>query len=196
MFGLSWETWRQVGLATVGGLIILVGIAVCFTAVGGSLDPDEIFEATPAPAATPEATPTPTRVWTVEELLECDTTTLTRQREGRALPNELLSDCEIALTNALFAFAVHVADGGTFPPEFMEHYGNLDEMSAEIDELDVRFYAGVAVVCSRVPEWRDRIEGALGYLEAHPMDELLGWEVMVLQTKRYVDEMTETCRDV
>ena len=201
MFGLPGKTWLQVALATIGGVVILAGIGVCIVAVGGSLDPDEVIKdlepsATQSATPPPKPTPTPARVWTAEELLECDTTTLTRQNEGRALPNELLSDCEVALSVAMFTFAVHLADGGTFPPEFMEHFGNLDEMSTEIDELDLSFYAGVAVACSRVPVWRDRVEGSLAYLESKPMDELLGWEVQVLRTERFVDEMTETCRNV
>ena len=57
MFGLSGKTWRQVALATVGGLIILVGISVCFAATGGTTDPVERMEARGTARAAPTATP-------------------------------------------------------------------------------------------------------------------------------------------
>ena len=55
---MSGKVWLQVALATVGGLIILVGIGICFAAIGGG-DAVERMEASATERADPTATTTP-----------------------------------------------------------------------------------------------------------------------------------------
>ena len=185
------------GFGGTGLLVLIIILAI----VTGGTDEDDGTEATASPTATPSpaATPKPARQWTAEELLECDTTTLARQREGRSLPGELLSDCEVALAVAQYEGVGFMASEDALPKdkrtELMEHVGNISETTREIQGINLNSHAAV-VACTKVPTWKDRVDEAVKYLESHSRPELLGWEVDVLRAKRFVDNAVRICKDV
>ena len=205
MFGLPWKTWLQVGLATFVGLVVLVTIGVCIAGIGEDGAGDRLeARATVRPAPRVSAiptvtiTPTPSRVWTAQELVDCDTTTLRRQLDDRARPGELLSGCEVALFNAQLRFGVLISEESNLSraerAELLEHVANLEEIQQELDDMgSPRQYSDVLISCRLLPNWTETVQGAVDYIAANPREELLGWEVEVLRYQRFIKETTAIC---
>ena len=148
------------------------------------------------------ATPDPTeRQWTAQELLECDTTTLTRQQQGRSLPGEKLSDCEVAYTIAVantWAY-VNSETNGLRPGQrraLLEHYANMEELAREITKSEISSILDVHVSCNQLPSWAAQTQGAREYLEILDAPDLLGWEIAILNAERFISGMVEVCANV
>ena len=199
VFGLPSEVWKQVALALVGGLVVLVGIGLCISAVGDG-DAVERIDARDDPTVTPSVaiTPTPSRVWTASELMDCDTTTLRRQLDDRARPGELLSDCETALYIAQLQFGLLTSAESDLSraerAELLEHVANVEELQREVGNMKPpQGRAELLIACGRGPDWAEAVQGAVDYIAANPRAELLGWEVEVLRYQRFVNETTAIC---
>ena len=161
-------------------------------------------------STTPPVSPTPTQAaddeflttYTAEELLACDTTTLARQQYGRALPGELLSDCEVALQIAqLNTVGFLLPENTPLSQEqhamLMEHVGNIDEMDREIRNLDINTNQDIKLVCDRdLPTWSKQAREANAYRESLAAPELLGWEMDLVRTLRFLNAQEKICSDL
>ena len=145
-------------------------------------------------------TPTPTREpWTAQELLDCDKTTLNRQLDDRALPGELLSDCEVEFYTAQLHLAA-VGEDELTPSEraiLLEHLANLDEIHREVNAILERgiVYANVVYSCSLLPKWLSWIQAAEAHLESLGRTDLLAYEVEILNSRLFIDGIQKVCQD-
>lgn len=156
----------------------------------------------------PPVRPTPTQTpseslttYTAEELLDCDTTTLARQQQGRSLPGELLSDCEVALQLAqLNTVGFLLPEDTPLSQEqhamLMEHVGNVDELDREISSLDIKNNQDLKLVCRDIPAWSEQVQEANTYRKSLAAPELLGWEIDLVRMLRYLNGMEKVCSDV
>ena len=144
-------------------------------------------------------TPTPTpRTWTAQELLNCDKTTLNRQLDGRALPGELLSECELAFYAAQLHLAA-IAEDELTPSDharLLEHLANLAEIHQEVASHLEPTYANVVYSCSLLPKWLSWIQAAEVHFESLGRTDLLAYEVEVLSNQVFINGIEETCQDV
>ena len=163
---------------------------------------------TPVPSATLAASET-LEPWedlldrfTAQELLDCETTTLTRQLEGRSYPGETLSDCETAVTiaHASTLGFLHSEDSTLLSPEqhatVLEHAANLDEIGVELTGLEFTSIGVVHATCTNVPAWLEQVRDAKEYLESfNPPRELRGMEMDILNKLRFIGGMAQDVCD-
>ena len=77
----------------------------------------------------------------------------------------------------------------------MEHWGNIDELDGKIKSLDINTNQDLQLVCSDLPAWSEQAHEAMEYVEFLAAPELLGWEIDLLRTLRYVTGMEKVCSD-
>ena len=135
---------------------VLVSPGAAVTDSGGSTRQATV---TQDPTATQE--PTPERVWSVGELLDCDTTTLRMQMRGEEDAG-LMSECEVEISLALLRMLGALEDLPTREKAQVEaRIDTLDRIKEQTQGLvaDVAVDSSeAAYLCEAVPQWRDQVQ--------------------------------------
>ena len=150
-------------------------------------------------ANTNSLTPTPTpppREWSMDELLDCDTSTLSRQMAGET-GTGLLSDCEVAVMVA------HLAQSGAIrelaPTEQTYVNGlvdNLTRIATQMDKIteDAAFDSTeTAYLCEVLPQWEQHAQELREWLTDRDPEEWRSLMMDVARFDRLANDLNDAC---
>ena len=174
------KTWQ-----TILGIIIIIGFVLLLSIITRLIDTDN----EPPPQNTTNTSPlrpspipkssfilsSPTavssypqdKVWTTQELVDCNTTTLNEQLSSNDR-NSLLSECEVAYYLAELALIAEL-DERPRNGDFMirVHVDNVDAIGDSIREISedrVFDKSEVEFICFALPQWQAHIKNATDYI--------------------------------
>ena len=169
--------------------LILVAVIACTTESETPTFDTLAVNQTRWASFTPTPVPTP---WLLEDLLDCDTSTLARQVRGEDT-KELLSDCEVAITTAQLRTSIAQ---DSLPPEekaqVSDMFENMDKIGVEIGKLltdGVLDDTEVRYLCIAIPQWEIHPERIREWVENRDPAE---WQGLTLEAARFERVAEET----
>ena len=135
---------------------------------------------TPTPSPTP-----PPREWSMDELLDCDTSTLTRQMAGETDAG-LLSDCEVAVMVAHLTLSGAILE---LPPTEQTYVNgladNLTRMATQMDKITEDAAVDsteAAYLCEVLPQWEQHAQELRDWLTDRDPEE---WRSLMMDVARF-----------
>lgn len=179
----GWATMiTRLMTGTLLAAVLLLSMVACTTEAATPTFDALSYNQTKWASFTPTPVPTP---WLVEDLLDCDTTTLDRQVRGEQT-GELLSDCEVAVTVAQLKTAGALErlppDEKSYVRDIMENMDRIAVQMQRITEDGVIDDIEVGFLCIAVPQWEVHPNRIREWVEDKDAAE---WQGLTLRAARF-----------
>ena len=176
-----------------GILLLIMVITACSSQEDPTLDLPALRQAY-INSLTPMPSPPP-REWSMDELLDCDTSKLSRQTAGET-GTGLLSDCEVAVISAdlrlLGAIDRLPATEQTYVNGLTDNLTRIATQMNKITEDAAVDNTETAYLCEVLPQWEYHAQELRDWLTDRDPDE---WRSLMLDVARF-DRLANAINDV
>ncbi len=189
---------KRIAIVVVGIVGALIFLVVVLGILGSLLDGGEVVqESISTPVGIVHQTAQEERIWTVAELVDCDTSTLKFQIQATTATNTRASDCEVELmSRQLETLAAMDGFPSTQKVAVKEHFDIISAMFKSLEQISedkVIDKQELSYICFVHVQWGNQLQAAEEYIGSLNRDDLVGLEVDIEKLRRVVSTMPDSC---